>query len=84
MPEVATFRTKPLNLPGLFIKIGLQKLNRGGPDPLVVNIIVNYCCTRKMLKETEETAGFSVTFLLLVAIQLGVGASWLRPCLKIN
>ena len=45
---------------------------------MVVNIIVNYCCTRvcctqKMLKETEseETIGFFVIFLSLVAFQLG-------------
>ena len=57
--------TKPLILFGLYIKIGRQKLNLGGRGPLVVNIIVNYCCTRvllyaKMLKEaeTEETIVF--------------------------
>ena len=51
-----------------------------GPCPLVVTIIVNYCCTRvglcctrKMLKETdtEETIGFFVIVLSLVAFQLG-------------
>ena len=43
-----------------------------------INIVVNYCCMRillyaKMLKETktEETIVFFVTFLLLVAFQLG-------------
>ena len=43
-----------------------------GPGPLVVNIIVNYCCTRKMLQkpEAEETKGLFVTFLSLVAFQL--------------
>ena len=47
------------------------------PGPLVVNIIVNYCCTRvllhaKMLKETEneETIIF-VTLLSFVAFRLG-------------
>ena len=46
-----------------------------------ITIIVNYCCTRvlfyaKMLKntETEETMVFFVTFLSLVASQLGGGA----------
>ena len=45
-----------------------------------INIVVNYCCMRvllyaKMLKETkaEETIVFFVTFLLLVAFQLGGG-----------
>ena len=45
---------------------------------MIVNIIVNYCsthvrCSQKMLKETEnkETLGFFVTFLPLVAFQLG-------------
>ena len=41
-----------------------------------INIIVNYYCTRvllyaKMLKETEETIVFFVTFLSLGAFQLG-------------
>ena len=43
-----------------------------------INIVVNYCCMRvllyaKMLKEakTEETIVFFVTFLSLVAFQLG-------------
>ena len=39
--------------------------------PLVVNIIVNCCCTHVLLKETEETNGFFVTLLSLVAFQLG-------------
>ena len=45
-----------------------------------MNIIVNYCCTRvllytKILKktETEKTIVFFVTFLSLVALQLGEG-----------
>ena len=38
----------------------------------MVNIIVNYCCKRKMPKETktEEAIGCFVTFLSLVAFQL--------------
>ena len=53
-----------------------------------IDIIVNYCCTRvllyaKMLKETEteKTIVFFVTFLSLVAFQLGAGLGplhWLR------
>ena len=45
-----------------------------------INIIVNYCCTRVLLytemlqkTETEETILFFVTFLSLVAFQLGGG-----------
>ena len=48
---------------------------RGG---LVVNIVVNYCCKRKMLEESEETIGFFVTFLSLVTFPLGVGGR--APC----
>ena len=42
---------------------------------LVVNIVVNYCCKLKMVKESEtgETKGFFVTFLSLVTFQLGAG-----------
>ena len=45
-----------------------------------INIIVNYCCTRVLLyakmlteTETEETIVFFVTFLSLVAFQVGGG-----------
>ena len=40
--------------------IDWQKLNLEGPGPLVVNIIVNYSCRQKMLKETktDETIVF--------------------------
>ena len=50
-------------------------------SPLVVNVNINlllivvvrmYCCTPKMLKETE-LIGFVPSFLSLVAFQLGVG-----------
>ena len=37
---------------------------------MVFNIVVSYCCKRKMLKETEETMGFFVTFLSMVKFQL--------------
>ena len=55
---------KPLISAGLYILIDWQKLNLEGPGPLVVNIIVNYCCRQKMLKETktDETIVFFVTF----------------------
>ena len=48
-----------------------------GPRAPLITIIVNYCCLRKMLKETEteETIVFFVTFLPLVAFQLGGGGS---------
>ena len=42
-------------------------------------IIINYCCTRRHLKETEETIVFFVTFLSLVAFQLGGGGRALYP-----
>ena len=54
---------KPLISARLYILIDWQNLNFEGPGPLVVNMIVNYCCTQKMLKETEETIDFFVTFL---------------------
>ena len=43
---------------------------------MVVSIIVNYCCTRKIPKEieTEETINFFVALLSLVALQLGFWA----------
>ena len=59
----------------------LAKIKLRGPGPWI-NIAVNYCCMRvllyaKFLKETEteETIVFSVTFLSLVAFQLGGGLS---------
>ena len=47
----------------------MAKFELGGPGPLVVNIIVNYCCVRvllyvKLLKETEETRRFCHLFLI--------------------
>ena len=57
----------------------LRKIElRMGPGPLVVNVIVNYCCKRELLKqtETEETIGFFVTFLSWVTFQLGRGRFW--------
>ena len=48
---------------------------------------IAYCCTAKLLKETEteETIAFFVTFLSWVAFQLGGGGGapeppWLRLC----
>ena len=69
-PEVATFKIKVLNFSRVIHSNWLAKINLGGP--LVVNI-VSYCCTRKMLKETEthETIDFFDTFSLLVAFQFG-------------
>ena len=52
---------------------------RGAREPCnVVNVVVNYCCKRKMLKEngTEKTLGFFVTFLLLVTFQFGERTPW--------
>ena len=39
---------------------------------LIIIAVRVYCCTQKMLKniETDETIGFFVTFLSLVAFQL--------------
>ena len=41
----------------------------GGPGPLFVyiKIIVNFCWTRAMLKETEEKVDFVLIFLSLTA-----------------
>ena len=69
-----------------------EKLNWGGPDPLVVNIIASNCCTRvplyaKMLKETEteEAKGFFCYIFIIGNISIG-GRSraplWLRLWLK--
>ena len=46
---------------------------------LAVTVVRMYCCTQKMLKETETeaTIGFFVTFLSLVAFPLG--GPGLRP-----
>ena len=70
-PEVATFRTKPFNFTRIVHLNWLAKLNWGDPVPLVVNIIVNYCCTRvllhaKILKEaeTEEWRHFCHIFII--------------------
>ena len=61
----------------------LAKIELRRPGHLVVNIIINFYCTRvhlyaKMLKktETEKTSSF-VTFLSLGAFQLGGG--WAGP-----
>ena len=48
---------------------------------MAVNIVVNFCCKQKMLKETEtkQTVRFLVTFLSLVTFQLGGRAGSLVP-----
>ena len=66
---------------GPFKLVGKHEIE--GARALWINIIIDYCCTRvllyaKMLKETEETIVFFVTFLSLVAFQLG-GAGPLGP-----
>ena len=48
--------------PGYTFKL-IKKIELKGPEPLIVNIIVNYCCTRvllyaKMLKKTADTKLF--------------------------
>ena len=51
----------------------LAKFKLRGAGLLEVNIIVNYCCARKMLKEPEtaETVRFLVTFFIIVGISVG-------------
>ena len=61
---------------GLFTLVGKNQIE-GARAPWI-NIIVNCYCTRrllytKMLKETEETIVFFMTFLSLAAFQLGGG-----------
>ena len=75
-PEIATLKTKPLNFTRVTRINWSAKIELKGPAPLVVIIIVNFCCThicctQKMLKETEteETISFFVTFLSSVAFQ---------------
>ena len=48
---------------------------------LVITVVREYCCKQRKLKETEteETTGFFVAFLSLVAFQLGGRASWALP-----
>ena len=50
----------------------LAKIELKCPGSVVVSIIVNYCCTQKILKETKKTTNFFVIFLSLVALWLGV------------
>ena len=73
-----------LNFSRLYILIDWQKLNLAGPGPLVVNIIVNYCCRQKMLKETEteETIVFFCHIFIIGSISIGGGPAplWLRLC----
>ena len=69
---------------GPFKLVGKHEIE--GARALWINIIIDYCCTRvllyaKRLKETEETIVFFVTFLSLVAFQLGVYAYDLGPVL---
>ena len=61
----------------------LAKIKLRGPGPLVVNILVKYCCSRvllyaKMLKKLKlKKQGFFGTVLFLVAFRLGEGqAPW--------
>ena len=58
----------------------LAKIKLKGPKPPLINIIVNYFCTRVLLyaKMLKETIVFFVTFLSLVAFQLG-GSGPLPP-----
>ena len=55
----------------------LAKIKVRASRPVVVSIIVNYCCTRKIREETEteETINFFVRFLSFVALQFGVPGS---------
>ena len=75
--KVPTFRTIPLNLTRVIPYNWMAKIELGG---------LVYWCARKMLKEieTEETIGFVVTVLSLVAFWLGgpglLSPLWLRPC----
>ena len=67
-----------------------EKFNWRGLGPLVVNIIVSYCCTRvlfivhkdaKKKLKLKKSIGFFVTFLSLVVFQLEGGPfspHWLR------
>ena len=70
-PEIATITTKTLNFSRAICLNWWTKIELRG-EPLTVNIVANYCCKRKMLKETEtgQTIGFFATFLSLVTLQL--------------
>ena len=47
---------------------------------MVVNIIVNYCCTQKMLRETEETIVFCHIFIIgSISIGGGLGPPLATP-----
>ena len=67
---------------GPFKLVGKHEIE--GARALWINIIIDYCCTNvllyaKILKETEETIVFFVTFLSLVAFQLGGGGGGRAP-----
>ena len=73
----------------------LVKTELRGPGPLVVNIIVNYCCTRVLLYVKSAKRNWNwrnstlfVSFLSLVAFQLGgpgpPGPPWPRLLPEIN
>ena len=81
-PEVATFMIKTLNFSRVIRFNWLAKIEFRGPGPLVVNIIVNYCCTQKMLKETEteETIVFFCQIFIIGSISIGGGPLWLHLC----
>ena len=81
-PEVATFGTKTLNFTRVTHINWLAKIKFSGPGPFgrqyYCSLFLHACMlSRKMLKETEttKTIGFFVTFLSLMAFQLGGGGA---------
>ena len=57
-------------------------MNWGGPGPLVFDIVVSYCCKRKMLRRNwnwKKTIGFFVKFLSLAKFRLERGPGPLPP-----
>ena len=66
---------KPLILPGLYIQISWRKLNWGGPGPLIVKIIGNYCSTRVLLyaKYPKRNNCFFCHIFIIGGISIGRG-----------
>ena len=52
-PDILTFRTKTLHFFQVIRLNWLAAIELRGPGALVFNIVVSYCCKRKMLKENN-------------------------------
>ena len=84
-PEVATFKTKTLNLTVVVDLNWLAKIELRGPGHwlsiiLLITFVRVYCCMRRCYKKLKlKKQGLFVTFLSLVAFQLGRGRALWAP-----